>query len=84
MAASKLCYKIEVYTNVFLWNLQNFYEHLIQQSISSGCFWGLTHILKGVRNKNRATVSGKYLIHLKKSDYYCENQHHSDIFTEGR
>ena len=44
------------------------------QNSSSGCFWGLTHVLKGVRNKNRCdcqqqipdSVDKKYLL-LRKS-----------------
>ena len=31
--------KIDSNIDFFLWNLQNFYEHLSLQTTSSGCFW---------------------------------------------
>ena len=50
-------------TNVFPWDLQNFWEHLFLQNSSSGCLWRLTRIFKGVWNENRCD---KYQIQLKK------------------
>ena len=53
-------------TGASLWNLQNFLEHLSLQKSSSGCFWSLTPVYKGVRSKrSSATVSNKYQIQPK-------------------
>ena len=40
---------------------------------SSGCFLGLSRVFKGVRSKNRATVSNIYQIQLKKSICWRKN-----------
>ena len=53
-------------TGVFLWNLQNFLEHLFLQKSSIGCFWSSTNVIKGFGAKAGANVSDKYQIHLKK------------------
>ena len=78
VAILKALLKTDVNTGVFCEIFKIFKNTFILENSSSGYFWRLTRIFKGVQRKTGATVRDKYQIQLEKSICCSKNQYLSE------